>query len=592
MGYPNVLNRLGVPLYSIPLRALYSRNVRNLLTAGRDLSATHMAHSSTRVMLTCAVIGQAAGTMAAQCLAHDAPPAALHPDHTTAVQQSLLRHDVYVPGVANADPADLARTATVSASSESALLLPEEGQDWYACTEPVAMLLPLSAGRLDRVSLRLENRSARALPVRIWLRPAEHVWDAPHCDPVAVAEARVAPGARWVELAPELDGRPGLFWLGLEPQDGLFWRYVPEPPIGINAMRCPPATEATAFTADPKFGGRWSPVVSGYRFFGAFAVRISPQSRPYAPAAVLSGVTRPERWPNCWISDPAQPVSAAGPQWLQLTWARPVALDTVQITFDTRVRGSSHQRPTFSSTPPLRCRTPSRPARRACCRSSARPQPAGSPPDLVMNNREYLPALANEGTLEPLEPYMAAARITSNQFLDLDVKMCQWTGKTYGLPVLTAGANGITFYNATHLQELGLSPDRLPTAWPDYQSYAKRLTGGPRWGGTIRGGISGFVGYLLPHKGKYASEDGRRLLFGDALGLDVMTLVGQFYEPLGGLARVPGVAEGAADRRGQHPVLRRHRVHGARRRRLVPVPDQAVRAAAQLPCGDRTVVPG
>jgi hypothetical protein len=348
VGYPSVLNRLGVPLYSIPLRALYSRNVRNLLMAGRDLSATHMAHSSTRVMLTCAVIGQAAGTMAAQCLAHDAPPAALHPDHTSAVQQSLLRHDVYVPGIANADPADLARAATVSASSESALLLPEDGQDWYACTEPVAMLLPLSAGRLDRVSLHLENRSHQALPVRIWLRPTEHVWDAPHCDPVAVAEARVSPGAHWIELAPELDGPPGLFWLGLEPQDGLYWRYVAEPPIGVNAMRCPPATEATAFTADPKFGGRWSPVVSGYRFFGAFAVRVSPGSRPYAPASVLNGVTRPERWPNCWISEPAQPVSAAAPQWLQLTWAGPVALDTVQITFDTRVRGSSHQRPTFS----------------------------------------------------------------------------------------------------------------------------------------------------------------------------------------------------------------------------------------------------
>jgi multiple sugar transport system substrate-binding protein len=161
---------------------------------------------------------------------------------------------------------------------------------------------------------------------------------------------------------------------------------------------------------------------------------------------------------------------------------------------------------------------------------------AGSPPDLVMNNREYLPALANEGTLEPLEAFMTAAKITPGQFLDLDVKMCQWTGKTYGLPVLTAGANGITFYNAAHLQELGLSPDRLPTSWPDYQSYARRLTNGPRWGGTIRGGIAGFVGYLLPHKGKYASEDGRKLLFGDALGLDVMTLIGQFYEPLGGLA--------------------------------------------------------
>ena len=159
---------------------------------------------------------------------------------------------------------------------------------------------------------------------------------------------------------------------------------------------------------------------------------------------------------------------------------------------------------------------------------------AGAPPDLVMNNREYLPALAEEGTLEPLEPYMAAAKIVPAQFLDLDIKMCQWTGKTYGLPVLTAGANGITHYNTAHLAEAGLSTDKLPTTWPEYQSHAKRLTGGTRWGGNIRGGVSGFLGYLLPHKGKYVSEDGRKLLFGDALGLEVMTLIGQFYEPLGG----------------------------------------------------------
>jgi multiple sugar transport system substrate-binding protein len=159
---------------------------------------------------------------------------------------------------------------------------------------------------------------------------------------------------------------------------------------------------------------------------------------------------------------------------------------------------------------------------------------AGSPPDVVMNNREYPPALAEEGTLEPLEPYMAAAKITPGQFLDLDIKMCQWTGKTYGLPVLTAGANGITHYNTAHLAEAGLSPDKLPATWPEYQNAAKRLTAGPRWGGTIRGGISGFLGYLLPHKGRYVSEDARKLLFGDALGLEVMTLIGQFYEPLGG----------------------------------------------------------
>jgi hypothetical protein len=151
-----------------------------------------------------------------------------------------------------------------------------------------------------------------------------------------------------VEVAPGLADEPGLFWMGLEPQPELYWRYEPEPPIGVNGAHCPPANEYTAFMADPKFGGRWSPIVTGYRFFGGFAARITPASFPYGPEAVTNGVTRPERWPNCWISDPGQPVAAARPQWLQLTWDRPVTLDTVQLTLDTRVRGSSHQRPTLS----------------------------------------------------------------------------------------------------------------------------------------------------------------------------------------------------------------------------------------------------
>ncbi len=50
--------------YSIPYRCLYSSNLKNLFFAGRNVSVTHMALSSTRVMATCALIGQAAGTAA------------------------------------------------------------------------------------------------------------------------------------------------------------------------------------------------------------------------------------------------------------------------------------------------------------------------------------------------------------------------------------------------------------------------------------------------------------------------------------------------------------------------------------------------
>ena len=53
--------------YGIPYRCLYSKNIDNLLLAGRNISATHVAFGSSRVMGTCAVIGQAAGNAAAIC---------------------------------------------------------------------------------------------------------------------------------------------------------------------------------------------------------------------------------------------------------------------------------------------------------------------------------------------------------------------------------------------------------------------------------------------------------------------------------------------------------------------------------------------
>ena len=55
-------------IYHIPFRSLYSSNVRNMMFAGRDISATHVAFGTTRVMATCAVIGEAAGSGAALCL--------------------------------------------------------------------------------------------------------------------------------------------------------------------------------------------------------------------------------------------------------------------------------------------------------------------------------------------------------------------------------------------------------------------------------------------------------------------------------------------------------------------------------------------
>lgn len=55
------------PVYEIPFRILYGHEVKNLITAGRNISVTDGMWDITRVIPSSAVTGQAAGTAAAMC---------------------------------------------------------------------------------------------------------------------------------------------------------------------------------------------------------------------------------------------------------------------------------------------------------------------------------------------------------------------------------------------------------------------------------------------------------------------------------------------------------------------------------------------
>ena len=101
--------------YTIPYRSFYSKNVPNLMMAGRDISASKMAMGSTRVMGTCAVGGQAAGTAAAMAIEKGLLPRDIG-DHMQELQQKLLKDDCYIPGYRNEDPDDFAPAAKITAT--------------------------------------------------------------------------------------------------------------------------------------------------------------------------------------------------------------------------------------------------------------------------------------------------------------------------------------------------------------------------------------------------------------------------------------------------------------------------------------------
>ena len=171
-------------VYTIPYRCYYSRNVPNLFFAGRDISATRWAFSSARIIGTCAVGGQAVGAAAALCGKYNVMPRELAP-HIPEVQQLLLKHDAFIPGLVNEDKDDLARTAVFTASSFVPGGEPGKvadgisrklGDDWHAWISnglsPSGEKLVMTFPRPERVSeVRLTFESNFAFPIRQTMSP-------------------------------------------------------------------------------------------------------------------------------------------------------------------------------------------------------------------------------------------------------------------------------------------------------------------------------------------------------------------------------------------------------------------------------------
>jgi len=112
---PNVFHPAPSP-FGIPYRCVYSRNIGNLFFAGRNISVSHAAMSSTRVMATCALLGQAVGTAAALAKRYGISPREVGKSHISELQNLLMRDDCHLPG-RRYRVSELTRAATLTAST-------------------------------------------------------------------------------------------------------------------------------------------------------------------------------------------------------------------------------------------------------------------------------------------------------------------------------------------------------------------------------------------------------------------------------------------------------------------------------------------
>lgn len=317
---------------SIPYRCLYSKNISNLLMAGRDVSVSHIALGSVRVMRTCCIMGQAAGTAAAIAIQHRTTPRGVYEEYLDKLQDQLLKDGAYLMGRPNRDPHDLARTATVSAWSFATISNPKltqgktiNGGTIHHLDTSRAVMFTASSNRLDSVALHLRSDMPHPTTVRAVLRPAETLGDFSATTNLAGAKATIEMMQDgWIEFKLRAKLEPGKsYYIALPRTMGLSWHLYPYEPKGTTRA----------------YGGPdWKPM------FGCYKFRLNPGGEPPAPegvgaesylvrldpANVIAGWNRAvEGRPNSWMPD----LLEFFPQWVELQFPKPVEFNTVHLTF-------------------------------------------------------------------------------------------------------------------------------------------------------------------------------------------------------------------------------------------------------------------
>lgn len=77
--------------YAIPYRCFYSKDIRNMFMAGRDISVTHVALGSVRVMRTCAMMGEVVGLAAIVCRKKNALPRDIYTTYFAELQKLMKK---------------------------------------------------------------------------------------------------------------------------------------------------------------------------------------------------------------------------------------------------------------------------------------------------------------------------------------------------------------------------------------------------------------------------------------------------------------------------------------------------------------------
>ncbi|MGW9111984.1 FAD-dependent oxidoreductase [Microbacterium sp. NPDC055683] len=344
---PGAHQRFSNGIYGIPFRSLYSRDVVNLLMAGRDISATHVAFGSTRVMATCGAVGEGAGTGAALAARLGVRPRAIAREHADLLRQVLLRQDAPVFGVRDEDPDDLARTAGVTASSWRRGIDDDSDGDEgerFLLAHDTGVLVPVDP-RLEGVDVLVDVTRETTLRAALWTTGRRQNAVPVRRELSVSVELAASDAPQWVRLPFDWSpAAPESVVVVLEENPDVAVRLRDEQVPGVlTLMRRAQADGGENVAVDESEAVvAWPAIPLRGRTMRA---RLHPETLAYAPDRAVGGYQRYYGGPQMWVSEASgrpgapsalaeQPPAQTLDEHLLLEWDAPRRIAQVRIVFD------------------------------------------------------------------------------------------------------------------------------------------------------------------------------------------------------------------------------------------------------------------
>ncbi|MDG1073058.1 MAG: FAD-dependent oxidoreductase, partial [Akkermansiaceae bacterium] len=319
-------------VYGIPYRSYYSRNITNLFLAGRIISASHVAFGSTRVMATCAAGGQAVGMAAALCREKSSLPAELGGE-IKELQCRLVRSGQYLPKFSQSDPADLASSAKITASSEYVLSELRANKAWVRLDHGWAMLLPLEKG--VKPTFGFETSAEQSGVLRVELRRSSRAGNFTPDELVEALEVPFEEGQARISagFCNPIE-RCGYHFVILCEDPAVRVRVSDDRMTGVLAL-------SNAYNKAVAISSRQEPPegigIESFEFWlpkrrpegRNLAMTVEPPVALFAPQNVATGPARPTEGASAWVAARDDKVPE-----LKLTWNAEVRIGRIIIEFD------------------------------------------------------------------------------------------------------------------------------------------------------------------------------------------------------------------------------------------------------------------